>query len=106
MKIFEPAAKTIKNAIIEYEEHPDKFTPNSHSILENDTNNIPPDLHILDTQYNFLIPENETDLNNYDLQEDLKIQKLNYIDSIQTKPNILSEHELTHLINSLNSKTI
>ena len=27
MKIFEPAAQTIENAIIEYEEHPEKFAP-------------------------------------------------------------------------------
>ena len=57
MKIFEPAAQTIENAIIEYEEHPEKFAPNSNSIIENTTNNIPPELHILDTQYSFLIPE-------------------------------------------------
>ena len=104
MKIFEPAAKTIDNAIIEYEEHPDKFAPNLHSIVENNSNNIPPELEIIDTQYNFLIPEDETNHNNYDLQEDLKIQKLNYIDSIQTKPNTLAENELTQLINSLNFK--
>ena len=104
MKIFEPTAKTIDNTIIEYEEHPDKFAPNSHSIVENNSNNIPPELEIIDTQYNFLIPEDETIHNNYDLQEDLKIQKFNYIDSIQTKPNTLAENELTQLINSLNFK--
>ena len=104
MKIFEPTAKTIDNTIIEYEEHPDKFAPNSHSIVENKSNNIPPELEIIDTQYNFLIPEDETNHNNYDLQEDLKIQKFNYIDSIQTKPNTLAENELTQLINSLNFK--
>ena len=85
MKIFEPAAQTIENAIIEYEEHPEKFAPNSNSIIENTTNNIPPELHILDTQYSFLIPENETNDNTYDLQQDLKIQKFNYVDSIPNK---------------------
>ena len=40
----------------------------------------------------------------HDLQQDLKIQKFNYIDSIQTKPNILDDTHLTQLINSLNSK--
>ena len=104
MKIFKPAAQTIENAIIEYEEHPEKFAPNSNSIIENTTNNIPPELDILDTQYSFLIPENETNDNTYDLQQDLKIQKFNYIDSIQTKPNILDNTHLTQLINSLNSK--
>ena len=104
MKIFEPAAQTIENAIIEYEEHPEKFAPNSNSIIENTTNNIPPELHILDTQYSFLIPKNETNDNTYDLQQDLKIQKFNYVDSIQTKPNILDDPHLTQLINSLNSK--
>ena len=43
-------------------------------------------------------------MNNYDLQQDLKIQKYNYIDSIQTKPNILDNTELIKLINSLNCK--
>ena len=104
MKIFEPAAQTIENAIIEYEEHPEKFAPNSNSIIENTTNNVPPELDILDTQYSFLIPENETNDNTYDLQQDLKIQKFNYIDSIQTKPNILDDALLTQLISSLNSK--
>ena len=104
MKIFEPAAKTIDNAIIEYEEHPDKFAPNLHSIVENNSNNVQPELEIIDTQYNFLIPDDDTNHNNYDLQEDLKIQKFNYIDSIQTKPNTLAENELTELINSLNFK--
>ena len=43
-------------------------------------------------------------MNNYDLQQDLKIQKYNYIDSIQTKQNILDNIELIKLINSLNCK--
>ena len=42
MKIFEPAARTIENAMIEYEEHPEKFAPNSNSIIENNSNIIPP----------------------------------------------------------------
>ena len=104
MKIFEPAARTIENAMIEYEEHPEKFAPNSNSIIENNSNIIPPELEIIDTQYNFLIPEDQTTENTYDLQEDLKIQKFNYIDSIQTKPNILDNTDLTKLINSLNLK--
>ncbi|MCG8622811.1 MAG: AAA family ATPase, partial [Proteobacteria bacterium] len=103
MKIFEPAAKTIENAMIEYEEHPEKFAPNSNSTIHSN-NIIQPELEIMDTEYNFLIPEDEPNQNNYDLQEDLKIQKFNYIDSIQTKPNTLDQTELTNLINSLNSK--
>ena len=44
MKIFEPAAQIIEHALIEYEEHPDKFIPNSNSIIEDTINNIPPEL--------------------------------------------------------------
>ena len=40
----------------------------------------------------------------YDLKEDLKMQKYTYIDSIQTKPNILDSTQLMELINSLNTK--
>ena len=43
MKIFEPAAQIIEHALIEYEEHPDKFIPNSNSIIEDAINNIPPE---------------------------------------------------------------
>ena len=41
MKIFKPAAQIIEHALIEYEEHPDKFLPNSNSIIEDNINNIP-----------------------------------------------------------------
>ena len=104
MKIYEPAAKTIENAIIEYEEHPEKFVPNSNSIIETNNNSIPPEVDTINTQYNFLIPQDDTTTNNYNLQQDLKIEKFNYINSIQAKPNILDDSELTKLINSLNSK--
>ena len=67
MNIYEPAAKTIENAIIEYEEHPEKFAPNSNSIIETNSNNIPPEVDIINTEYNFLIPQDNNTTNNYDL---------------------------------------
>ena len=87
MNIYEPTAKTIENAIIEYEEHPEKFAPNSNLIIETNSNNIPPEVGIINTEYNFLIPQDNNTTNNYDLQQDLKIEKFNYINSIQAKPN-------------------
>ena len=39
-----------------------------------------------------------------DLKEDLKMQKYTYIDSVQTKPNILNSTQFIELINSLNTK--
>ena len=104
MKIYEPSAKIIENALLEYEDHPESFLPASHGIIHETKDNIPRDLNIIDTEYNFLIPENENEINLYDLQEDMKIQKYNYKDSIQTKPNIFDYKELTVLINSLNLK--
>ena len=91
MNIYEPAAKTIENAIIEYEEHPEKFAPNSNSIIETNSNNIPPEVDIIYTEYNFLISQDNYTTNNYDLQQDLKIEKFNYINSIQAKPNTLDD---------------
>ena len=88
MKFFEPAAQIIEHALIEYEEHPDKFLPNSNSIIEDNINNIPPEIEIIDESFKCLIPtDNEKNIE-YDLKEDLKMQKYNYIDSVQTKPNI------------------
>ena len=103
MKIFEPAAQIIEHALIEYEEHPDKFLPNSNSLIEDNINNIPPELDIIDETFQFLIPNNQKDME-YDLKEDLKMQKYNYIDSVQTKPNILDNTQFMELINSLNTK--
>ena len=103
MKIFEPAAQIIKHALIEYEEHPDKFLPNSNSLIEDNINNIPPELDIIDETFQFLIPNDQKDME-YDLKEDLKMQKYNYIDSVQTKPNILDNTQFMELINSLNTK--
>ena len=34
MKIYEPAPQIIEHALLEYEEHPDKFIPNSSSTIE------------------------------------------------------------------------
>ena len=34
MEIYEPAAQIIEHALLEYEEHPDKFIPNSSSTIE------------------------------------------------------------------------
>ena len=104
MKIYEPAAQIIEHALLEYEEHPDKFIPNSSSTIEDNINSIIPETDVIDDSYKFLIPDDNTEMNNYDLQQDLKIQKYNYIDSIQTKPNILNNTELIKLINSLNCK--
>ena len=104
MKIYEPAAQIIEHALLEYEEHPDKFIPNSSSTIEDNINSIIPETDLIDDSYKFLIPDDNTEMNNYDLQQDLKIQKYNYIDSIQTKPNILDNTELIKLINSLNCK--
>ena len=104
MKIYEPAAQIIEHALLKYEEHPDKFIPNSSSTIEDNINSIIPETDVIDDSYKFLIPDDNTEMNNYDLQQDLKIQKYNYIDSIQTKPNILDNTELIKLINSLKCK--
>ena len=103
MKIYEPAAEIIQHALLEYEEHPDKFIPTSHATIEDNINNIPPEFDIIDDKYSFLIPSEHTN-NTYDLKEDLKIPKHNYIDSVQTKPNILDNTEFLQLINSFNTK--
>ena len=104
MKIFEPAAQIIEHALIEYEEHPDKFIPNSNSIIEDTINNIPPELDIIDETFKYLIPNDDGKDMEYDLKEDLKMQKYTYIDSVQTKPNILNSTQFIELINSLNTK--
>ena len=102
MKIYEPAAQIIEHVLLEYEEHPEKFIPTPHATIEDNINNIPPELNITDDKYSFLIPTQNT--NKYDLNDDLKISKHNYIDSIQTKPNILDNTEFLHLINSFNTR--
>ena len=104
MKIYESAAQIIEHALLKYEEHPDKFIPNSSSTIEDNINSMIPETDIIDDSYKFLIPDDNTEMNNYDLQQDLKIPKYNYIDSVQTKPNILDNTELIKLINSLNCK--
>ena len=103
MKIYEPAAQIIEHALLEYEEHPEKFIPTPHATIEDNINNIPPELNITDDKYSFLIPSQNTN-NTYDLNDDLKISKHNYINSIQTKPNILDNTEFLHLINSFNTR--
>ena len=103
MKIYEPAAQIIEHALLEYEEHPEKFIPTPHATIEDNINNIPPELDITDDKYSFLIPSQNTN-NTYDLNDDLKISKHNYIDSIQTKPNLLDNTEFLHLINSFNTR--
>ena len=103
MKIYEPAAQIIGHALLEYEEHPENFIPTPHATIEDNINNIPPELDITDDKYSFLIPSQNTK-NTYDLKDDLKISKHNYIDSIQTKPNILDNTEFLHLINSFNTR--
>ena len=81
MKIFKPAAQIIEHALIEYEEHPEKFLPNYNSMLEDNINNISPELDINGETFKCLIPtENEKNIQ-YDLKEDLKMQKYNYIDN-------------------------
>ena len=48
MKIYEPAAQIIEHALLEYEEHPEKFIPTPHATIEDNINNIPPELDITD----------------------------------------------------------
>ena len=48
MKIYEPAAQIIEHVLLDYEQNPDKFIPTSHSTIEDDNNNIPPDIDITD----------------------------------------------------------
>ena len=104
MKIYEPAAEIIEHALFEYEEHPENFHLNPNSIIEEDINKIIPPLQILDDTYNFLLPD--TPENEYDLSDDLKIQKTNYINMITTKQNILKKEEFINLINKFKRKTI
>ena len=104
MKIFEPAAHIIQHALIEYDEHPDKFMPNSNTIIQDNINNLPPEIDIIDETFQFLIPNNNNPNPKYDLQDDLKIKKHNYVDSVQTKPNVLDNTQFIQLINSLNIK--
>ena len=103
MKFYKPATQIIEHALLEYEEHPDKFIPTPHAITEDNMNNTPPEPDIIDDRYSFPIPSENTD-NTYDLNEDLKISKHNYIDSVQTKPNILTNTEFIQLINSFNTR--
>ena len=103
MKIYEPATQIIEHALLEYEEHPDKFIPMSHATIEDNINNIPQDFDIINDKYSFLIPSENIE-NTYDLKEDLKIPKHNYIDSVQTKPNTLDNAEFLQLINSFNTR--
>ena len=83
MKIYEPAAQIIEHALLDYDENPEKFIPNSHPTIEDNINNIPPDLDINEDKYSFLIPNEDTYDTTYDLQQDFKVQKHNYIDSVQ-----------------------
>ena len=103
MKIYKPAAQIIEHTLLEYEELPEKFIPTPHATIEDNINNIPPELNITDDKYSFLIASQNTN-NTYDLNNDLKISKHNYIDSIQTKPNILDNTEFLLLINSFNTR--
>ena len=105
MKIYKPAAQIIEHALLEYEEHPDQFIPTPYATIEDNINNIPPELDFTDDRYSFLISSENTD-NKYDLNEDLKISKHNYIDSVQTKPNILDNTAIHTLNKLLQHKTI
>ena len=102
MKIYEPAAEIIEHALLEYEEHPDKFYPNFNPIIDENINKKTQELQIIDDKYNFLLPDAES--NEYDLSDDLKIQKTNYINTIITKPNIINKQDFINLINKLNQK--
>ena len=102
MKIYEPAAELIEHALLEYEEHPEKFHPTFNSIIDENINKISQELQIIDDEYNFLLPDAES--NEYDLSDDLKIQKTNYTNTIITKPNIINKQEFINLINKLNRK--
>ena len=100
MKIYGPAAEIIEHALLEYEEHPDKFHPHFDSIIDENINKITQELQIIDHKYNFLLPDAES--KEYNLSDDLKIQKTNYINTINTKPNIINKQEFINLINKLN----
>ena len=102
MKIYEPAAELIEHALLEYEEHPEKIHPTFNSIIDENINKISQELQIIDDEYNFLLPDAES--NEYDLSNDLKIQKTNYTNTIITKPNIINKQEFINLINKLNRK--
>ena len=102
MKIYEPAAEIKEHALLEYEEHPDKFHPNFNSIIDKNINKISQELQIIDDENNFLLPDTQS--NEYDLSDDLKIQKTNYIKTIITKPNIINKEEFINLKNNLNRK--
>ena len=97
MKIYEPAAQIIEHALLKYEEHPDKFIPNSSSTIEDNINSIIPETDVIDDSYKFLIPDDNTEMNNYDLQQDLKIQKYNYIDSIQNKTKHIRQYRINQI---------
>ena len=53
MKIYEPAAQIIEHALLEYEEHPDKFIPNSSSTIEDNINSIIPETDVIEDSYKF-----------------------------------------------------
>ena len=53
MKIYEPATQIIEHALLEYEEHPDKFIPNSSSTIEDNINSIIPEKDVIDDSYKF-----------------------------------------------------
>ena len=102
MKTYEPAAEIIEYALLEYEEHPELFRPNFESIIDESVTQINKELEIIDDSYNYLLPEIEN--TEYDLLDDLKIDKHNYISTIITKPNIINKQECINLINQLNLK--
>ena len=102
MKTYEPAAEIIEYALLEYEEHPELFRPNFESIIDESVTQINKELEIIDDSYNYLLPEIEN--TEYDLLDDLKIDKHNYISTIITKPNIINKQEFINLINQLNLK--
>lgn len=100
MKMYEPAAEIIEHAFIEYDSDPQKYFPTEVDIEDNN-NIIPTEIDTNENIYNILHPqENEQ----YDIGSDLQIRNYNYVNSIQTNPNIVDNSAYMELINSLNEK--
>ena len=102
MKIYEPAAEIIEHALLEYEEHPEKFCPNLQPIIDETITQINKEVEIIDDSYNYLLPEGDN--SEYDLLDDLKMNQKNYVNTIITKPNITNKDDFINLINKLNLK--
>ena len=102
MKIYEPAAQIIDNAILDYEQNPEQYIP-ANTIINSQTNDEELENDFLNT-YQFLNPSTLQETYEVDIQDDLKIRSYNYIDSVQIKNHLLSNNEYYKVINQLNEK--